>query len=79
MQDPNVTERHLVTYEMYIDLHMFCTLMLDGIGGEVDCADIVAEDKSGTPERLLQLKEKITHPSGFGYGVGYSPVLSLSA
>jgi hypothetical protein len=33
---------------MQVDLHMFRVLMLYGIGGEVDSADVVAVDEGGT-------------------------------
>jgi hypothetical protein len=32
--------------EVEIDLDMLCTLMLNGVGGEVDDADIVTIDES---------------------------------
>jgi hypothetical protein len=32
--------------EVEIDLNMLCTLMLNGVGGEVDGADIVTIDES---------------------------------
>jgi hypothetical protein len=33
--------------EVQVDLHVLRALMLHGIGGEVDCADVVAADEGG--------------------------------
>jgi hypothetical protein len=35
---------------MQVDLHVLRALMLHGIGGEIDCANVVAVDKDDTLE-----------------------------
>jgi hypothetical protein len=47
MEDPNSPNGNAFPYEVEIDLHVFGTLVLYGVGGEVDGADIVAIDEAG--------------------------------
>jgi hypothetical protein len=47
MEDANISNGNTVTDEVEINLNMLDALMLDGVGGEVDRADIVAVDQSG--------------------------------
>ena len=37
-----------------VNLHMLGTLMLDGVGGEINGADVVAVDKRGGLHGLVQ-------------------------
>jgi hypothetical protein len=46
MQDTDITDDNTFSDEVEIDLDMLCTLMLNGVGGEVDGADIVTIDES---------------------------------
>jgi hypothetical protein len=61
-----------------VDLHVLRALMLHGIGGEVDGADIVAVDKGGVLEGTVELVEELSQPGGLGYAVGHGAVLGLS-
>lgn len=44
MQNLNITEVDAFANEMKVDLHMFSSLLLDQVGGEVHRADVVAVD-----------------------------------
>jgi hypothetical protein len=46
MQDTDITDDNTFSDEVEIDLDMLCTLMLNGVGGEVDGADIVTINES---------------------------------
>jgi hypothetical protein len=41
MQDTNITDGHVFPHKVDVDLDMFCVLVLNGVGGEVDGTDIV--------------------------------------
>jgi hypothetical protein len=43
----NISNGDALTDEVEVDLNMLGALMLDGIGREVDCADVVTIDQSG--------------------------------
>jgi hypothetical protein len=43
-----------------VDLHVLRALMLYGIGGEVDCADVVAVDEGGALEGTVELVEELS-------------------
>ena len=45
--------------EVEVDLHVLGALMLNGVGGEVDGADVVAVDEGGRGQRVMQLLEKL--------------------
>lgn len=40
--------------EMKIDFHMLGALMRNGVGGEIDDADIVTVDEVGIVQRVMQ-------------------------
>jgi hypothetical protein len=44
-QDMNISDGDTLANEVEINLNMLRALMLDGVGGEVDCADVVAVDQ----------------------------------
>jgi hypothetical protein len=52
--------------------------MLHGIGGEVDCADVVAVDEGGALEGTVELVEELSQPGGLCHAVGHDAVLGLS-
>jgi hypothetical protein len=45
MEDSHLADGHPITDEVKINLHMLGPLVLHGVGGEVDRADVVAIDK----------------------------------
>jgi hypothetical protein len=46
VQDMDITDGNTLTDEMEVDLDVLCTLVLNGVGGEVDGADVVTVDES---------------------------------
>jgi len=63
--------------EVEVDLHVLGALMLNGVGGEVDGADVVAVDEGGRGQRVMQLLEKLPQPGGFSHAVSNSAVFGL--
>jgi hypothetical protein len=45
VQDVDITDGNTFPDEVVVDLDMLCTLVLNGVGGEVDSADVVAVDE----------------------------------
>jgi hypothetical protein len=64
---------------MEVDFHMLRALVLDGVGGEVDGADVVAEDQGARGQRTVELVEELTEPSRLSHAVGHGAVLGLGA
>jgi hypothetical protein len=58
---------------------MLRALMLHGVGGEVDRADIVAVDEGGALEGTVELVEELAQPGGLCHAVGHGTILGLSA
>jgi hypothetical protein len=79
MEDTDLTDDDLLSDKMKINLHMFRALMLNGVGGEVHDADIVAVDESAPRWRSLELMQELTQPGCLGHTIGHSAVLSFCA
>jgi hypothetical protein len=62
MEDKDLTDDNLLSDKMKINLHMLGALMLNGVGGEVPGADIVAVDKCAPRQRGLELVEQLMQP-----------------
>ena len=45
MEYPNIADGDSVAHEVEVDLHVLRPLMLDGVGGEIHGADVVAVDE----------------------------------
>ena len=45
--------------EVEVDFHVLGALMLNGVGGEVDGADVVAVDEAGRLQRVMKFLEKL--------------------
>ena len=54
MEYPNIADGDSVAHEMQVDLHMLRPMMLDGIGGEIHGADVVAVDG-----RAVELRQEL--------------------
>jgi hypothetical protein len=53
--------------------------MLNGVGGEVDDADVVTVDKSVLRQQGMELMEELRDLTSFGHAVGHNAILSLGA
>jgi hypothetical protein len=47
VKDTNISDDNVLTDKVEINFNMLGALVLDGIGGEVDGADVVTVDQSG--------------------------------
>ena len=49
-----------VAHEVQVNLHMLRPLMLDGVGGEIHGADVVAVDERALGERAMELRQELS-------------------
>jgi len=77
MEDPNIADSDPVANEVQVDLHMLRPLMLDGVGGEVHGADVVAVDERGLGERAMELRQELSKPGRLRHAVSDNTVLHL--
>jgi hypothetical protein len=77
VEDPNSTGGDIITDEVEIDLYMLGPLVLHGVGGEVDRADVVAVDQRAPGEGTVNLGEELPEPGSLCHAVGHGTVLRL--
>jgi hypothetical protein len=79
VQDADITDGNAFPDEVEVDIDMLCALMLNGVGGEVNGADVVAVDDSALRQRSMKLLEELPEPTSFSYAIDHGAVLSLGA
>jgi hypothetical protein len=79
MEDADLTDGNLLSDKMKINLHMLRALMLNGVGGEVHDADVVAVDESAVRWRSLELMQELAQPGGLSHTIGDDTVLGFGA
>jgi len=78
MKDADSSFSNTLPNKMKINLNMFGALMLDGIGGHVDGADVVAVNQGSPANRCMQLNQKLAQPRNLCNSIGDSSVFGLS-
>jgi hypothetical protein len=79
MEDVALTDGNLYSDEMKINLHMLRALMLNGVGGEINGADVVAVDESAARWRSQELMQELEQPGGLSHTIGDGTVLGFGA
>jgi hypothetical protein len=55
VQDANIIDGHVFPHKMEVDLDMLRALVLNGVGGEIDDADVVTLDEGALRQRSMEL------------------------
>jgi hypothetical protein len=79
MYNTDITDGNTFPDEVEIDLDMLCTLVLNGVGGEVDDTDVIVVDESALWRRSMELMQELPKPTSFIHAIGHSTILSLGA
>jgi poly-beta-hydroxyalkanoate depolymerase len=79
VENTNVPNGNVLADKVKINLNMLGALVLNGVGGEVDDADIVVVDQSGPRQGAVQLHKQLMKPTHLCHVVGHDVVLRLSA
>jgi hypothetical protein len=77
--DTNVLDDNVLVDEVEINLNMFCALVLNGVGGEVDNANVVVVDQNGSRQGVVQLHEQLMKQECLRHAVSHDAVLCLIA
>ena len=77
MKNTDAPKSHLLSHEVNVGLNMLRATMMNGVGREVDCRDIVTVDNGGLRDVKEQLLEKLSDPRALGDGIGHSMILGL--
>jgi hypothetical protein len=79
MKNTNIAKGNTFPNKMKVNLNMLGSLMLDGVLGHVDGADIVTIHESRLVQRSVKLGQELSQPGGLSDCIGDGPVLSFSA
>jgi hypothetical protein len=55
MQDVDITDGHTFPHKVEVDLDMFLALVLNGVSGEVDGADVITVDEGALRQWSVEL------------------------
>jgi hypothetical protein len=55
VQDLDITDGHTFPHKVEVDLGMLHALVLDGVAGQVDSADVVTIDEGALHQRSVEL------------------------
>jgi hypothetical protein len=77
VKDANNSIGNSFADEVKVDLDMLRALVLDGVDGEVDDADVVAEYQGSYGQRTMELLKKMAQPGRLSHAVGHNVVLGL--
>jgi hypothetical protein len=55
VQDADITDGHVFPHKVKVDLDILHALVLNGVGGEVDSADIVTVDEGALRQWSMKL------------------------
>jgi hypothetical protein len=59
VKDANSSTHNSFADEVKVDLDMLRALVLDGVGGEVDGADVITENQDAHGQRAVELLKKL--------------------
>jgi hypothetical protein len=79
MENLYMSKSNLITDKVEINLNMLRALMLDGVAGHVDGADVVTENHRSSAERGVEFQEELAEPGSLGHSIGDCTVLGLGA
>jgi hypothetical protein len=79
MEDAKISTGNPLVDKVKIDLDMLRALVLDGVGGEVDGTDVVAENEGAPGQQIVELLEQLTEPGRLSHVVCHDTVLGLDA
>src|SRR6185437_10443055 len=78
MEYSNIADGDPVAHEVQVDLHVLRLLMLNGVGGEVHGAKVVAVDERALGEQAVELRQELSEPGRLHHAVSDSLILHIS-
>jgi hypothetical protein len=79
MHDADIANSNAHPDKVDINLNVLGVLVLYGVGGHVDGADVVAVNQRSTLWWCVELKEKLSQPGGLCNAIGHGTILSFCA
>ena len=60
MEDLNIADSDPVVNDVLVDHYMLRSRMLNGVGGEIHGAEVVAVDEHALSERAMELRQELS-------------------
>jgi hypothetical protein len=79
VQDTDITDGNTFLDEVEVNLNMLSTLVLNGVGREVDGTEVIVVDESALRQRSMELLEELSEPMSLSHAIGHDAILSLGA
>jgi len=77
MHNADITNSNTLPHEVKIDLNVFGALMLNRVGGHVNCADIITVYQGGMTKRSMEFLKELAQPGSLGHTIRHCAILSL--
>ena len=78
MKDTKITNGNPLPDEVEVNLNMLGALMLNRIGGHVDCTDVVAIYQCSAAKRGVKLLKQLAQPCGLGDTISHCAILGFN-
>jgi hypothetical protein len=78
VKNTNFTKLNLVSDKMNVHFNVLCASVLNGIGGQVDCRNIITVDHSGLVDGPVEFLQNLTDPTRLGNNMSNNTVLCFS-
>jgi len=77
MHDAYITSSNVLSDEEKINLNVLGALMMNGVGGHVDNADVVAVDQRSMLRWSMELEKKLSQPGDFNNAISHNAILGF--
>jgi hypothetical protein len=64
VENTDVTNGYTLAHKVEINLNMHRAFVLDMIGGEIKCTDIITVDQGTLGQRVVEFMQQLTQPAG---------------
>ena len=77
-KNSNLTHSDFISHKVNIYLYMFCVLMLNRIGGQINGTDVITIHKCSRRRWVVKLAKQVMQPTSLSNSICNSPILSFS-
>jgi hypothetical protein len=76
VKNTDITNGNSLTHKVEIYLNMFCALVLNRIGGEINCTDVITINQSTLGQRAIEFMQQLAQPASVNNSIFHCMVFS---